>query len=167
MHQSLLGDHTTGSMIVHSRKTIDTIWINGCSTPCLSLYKPTYFGAVIPPVFVSEDDSLKYWIDREYLVRAIYAGLIDKEAYTKKLSALQKQFIEGDQRLVGSKPTKNDLKEFAMKCNIYEQEFVDQYRDIIDKVKNKEAKLLPMWSRKTATLGKNVFERNLRKRCAK
>lgn len=167
MHQSMLGDHTTGSMIVQSRKTIDTIWLTGCSTPCLAIYKPTYFGAVVPPVFSNEGESLKYWMDREYLVRAIYSGLIDEVEYKNNLNALQKQFIEGDQKLISSKPTKNDLKEYAMKCHLYEQEFVNKYRDVIDKVKNNELNLSSTWARKTKNLGKNVYNKDLRKRCEK
>ena len=167
MHKSLLGDHTTGSMIVESRSEgIDTIWMTGCSTPCLSIYKPCFFGIVIPPVFENREESLAYWLQREYLVRAIYAGLIDLETYRAKQKAIQNQFIEEEALLFQNEPSKTSLKEFALKCSQSEQAFVDQYLAQIDLVKNGSCHLPGPWKKKTLSLGKHVFEGDLKRRTA-
>lgn len=157
MHKSFLGDHTTGSMIVESRKTIDTIWITGCSTPCLSLYKPVYFGVTVPPVFINRQACLEYWLEREYLVRAIFAGLIDQKAYQTQLNSLQKNFIEGDRQLFLSSPTPAQLQEYALKCSRAEQAFIDQYQNEITSVQAGKAKMSPLWKKLNFRLGKDVF----------
>ncbi len=167
MHKSFLGDHTTGSMIVQSRvDKPSTIWLTGCSTPCLSLYKPCFFGMVIAPVFASKEESLPYWLQREYLVRAIYARLIDAEQYRKRLDELQTQFIHEEATLFKTKPTEEQLTAFAKKCSLAEQAFVDSYKLEIEKVKNKEVRLPKPWDKKTKNLGENVFERDLQRRIA-
>ncbi len=168
MHKSLLGDHTTGSMIVQSRKVgIDTIWMTGCSTPCLSIYKPCFFGVVTAPVFTTREESLAYWLQREYLVRAIYAGLIDVESYRTERDALQARFIEEEAQLFRTMPSKTALTEFALRCSQSEQAFVDHYLPQIEQVKNGTARLPKMWLKKTQVLGKNVFETDLKRRMNK
>ncbi len=165
MHKSFLGDHTTGSMIVESRKDgVDTLWMTGCSTPCLSLYKPCFFGMSIAPVFETREESFAYWLQREYLVRALYAGLIDVAAYRTKLDAIQKQFIEEEEMLFKGTPSKTELKEFALRCSQSEQTFVDQYQSQIEQVKNGKIHLPKLWKKKTKALGRNVFERDLKRR---
>ncbi|MBU1145806.1 MAG: peptidase U34 [Firmicutes bacterium] len=160
MHKSFLGDQTTASMIVHSRPSIDTIWLTGSSTPCLSIYKPTFFGICIPPVFTSKEKSLAYWLEREYLVRAIFSKIIDEDTYKQQLNALQLQFVKEENTLFKSTPTKSELKEFAKKCSIEEQSFVNQYLDVINQVKENPDFLKKPWNKLTHSLGKNVFKTN-------
>lgn len=167
MHKSLLGDHTTGSMIVQSRiEEQDTIWLTGCSTPCLAIYKPCFFGVVIAPVFSNKEESLSYWLQREYLVRAIYAGLIDINDYRSRRDTLQSAFIRGEAQLFRGHPTEDALRAFAFKCSLEEQDFVDRYKTQIEKVKNGSVVLPGVWKDKTKGLGKNVFERDLKRRMA-
>jgi len=164
MHKSALGDHTTGSMIHVARKTASTTWITGSSTPCLSLYKPTYFGNAIPPVFLAADESLTYWLDREYLVRAIYAGFVDPAGYRHELAEIQNSFVDGDERLIARKATAAELKAFQKACSDREQAFVESRREAIDKIAENPLvlpDLPPLWRRKTAVLGDNVFAHSL------
>ena len=56
MHASLLGDHTTGSMIVVRRQPDDRL-LTGCSSPCLSAYKPVYFPAGRPARLYRREDK--------------------------------------------------------------------------------------------------------------
>ncbi|MFA5741980.1 MAG: hypothetical protein WC874_03775 [Candidatus Izemoplasmatales bacterium] len=164
MHKSLLGDHTTGSMIVVTRNTSDTIWVTGCSTPCLSLYKPVYFGVIVPPVFTDKQASLNYWLTREYLVRAIYGGLVDENKYRHQIDMLQKKFIDGDCKLFTTNPSKVDLERFAKKCCQQEQELINQYKSKIEIVKNNPSVLPKKWAVITERLGKAVFEPTLEAR---
>jgi len=164
MHKSTLGDHTTSSMIVSTHKNINTIWLTGCSTPCLSIYKPTFFSFTIAPVFETKPESLDYWLEREYLVRAIYGGLIDEQDYKVKLNTLQNQFIKEEEDLFKTTPTKEELYAFSSRCSNLEQEFVDSYRFEIDQIKVNQDGLSKIWQKQTKHLGENVFESDLEKR---
>lgn len=77
----LIGDHTTGSFVVGLREDAPmTIWATGASTPCISAFKPIFFGIDSgSPVFVNEDAGRKYWLKREYLHRAVLTGRVDVE----------------------------------------------------------------------------------------
>lgn len=164
MHQSMLGDHTTGSMIVDFHKPFPTIWLTGCSTPCLAIYKPTYFGITIPPIFTKPKDSLEYWLEREYLVRAIYGGLVDLNEYKLKQSALQMQLIKEEEELFKGEVTKEDLEVFALKCSNLEQKFIDSYKDKINIVEGGNARLPKLWKKKTPKLNLNPFLTNYQER---
>lgn len=164
MHKSFLGDHATASMIVFTREKINTIWLSGCSSPCLSLFIPTYFGYTIAPVFTNLQDSLNYWLKREYLHRAIYGGLIDEQKYKAKVMALQNQFIEEEENLFKGDPSNAELITFSKKCSDLEEEFVNSYQKEIELIKQNKVVLPKIWQKHSLTLGKNVFERDLKKR---
>lgn len=148
MHQSLLGDHTTGSMAVRYGKT-PSIWITGSSAPCLSVFKPVIFGQSIPPVFFAEDESLEYWKTREYLNRAIFCGHIDAKAHREKAMLLEKGFIDGYDELNNRNAKSAEIAEFCRECAKKEQAFIDGYSDIIEAVKSGSAKLTGRWKKKT------------------
>lgn len=164
MHKSALGDHATASMIVVTRESTDTIWLSGCSSPCLSLFIPTYFGHTIAPVFTNLQDSLNYWLKREYLHRAIYGGLIDEQNYQAKLIALQEQFIKEEEQIFNGKPTNGELIAFSKKCSDLEEAFVNSYQKEIDLIKENKVALPKIWRKRTVNLGENVFEPDLKKR---
>lgn len=161
MHQSVLGDHTTGSMVVNLAEDFPTVWITGCSTPCLSLFKPTFLGALTGPLFDDEQKSLEYWLKREYLLRGIYGGHINETAYRIRLLALQSQWIDEEKALREAKATKDDFIRFAKSAAKQEEEFIDSYADVIRFVKHMEVPLPRLWEKKTQHLGKNVFAREL------
>ncbi|HBP25982.1 MAG TPA: hypothetical protein DD618_03420, partial [Acholeplasmatales bacterium] len=167
MHQSLIGDHTTGSMIVEQRKNHATIWLTGCGTPCLSVYKSTFFGETVAPVFTNESESLAYWLDREYLVRAIYAKLINVDEYQKQLQALQNQLIDEEAKLYSQNPNLKTLAAFSKRASQAEQEFVEGYRDQIESIRKDFSGLPKIWRKKTEKLGKNVFSKDLNDRISK
>ncbi|NCA67029.1 MAG: peptidase U34 [Clostridia bacterium] len=164
MHQSALGDHTTGSMIVNLAHNYPTVWITGCSTPCLSLYKPTYFGVIEGPLKTDEKESLEFWLKREYLLRGIYAGHVNETKYRIRLLSLQSQWLQEEKRLRLSNAPKEDYEAFSKKASKQEREFVEGYMDVICAVKNGELPLPKLWKKKTAALNKNVFARTLAER---
>ena len=164
MHKSPLGDHTTGSIVHVVRGNHSTTWTTGCSTPCLSLYKPTYFGVLVPPVFAKPDESLGYWLDREYLVRAVYAGLVGLADYRGELTGIQRSFLEGDDRLFAKQATKAEYKAYQKACSDREQAFVESFREAIDRIAENPAGLSPLWVRKTITLGHNASAPTLKER---
>lgn len=146
MHQSVLGDHTTGSMVVHYGKTI-SIWITGSSAPCISIFKPVVFGKAVPPVFLEQVDSFEYWNTRENLNRAIFSGYIDVKLYRQKLHKLQDEFIEKYQNAVSENADSDTLNQISLECSKKEEAFINEYKDIIDKVKDGSLKLKGIWKR--------------------
>ncbi|HKL73802.1 MAG TPA: peptidase U34 [Clostridia bacterium] len=134
MHQSFLGDHTTGSMVVHYGKQI-SIWITGSSTPCLAIFKPVLFGKTVPPVFVDAKDSLEYWSKREYLNRAIFSRIIDADSHRKKMHALEDGFIALYCKAISENASLEALNDISIKCSQQEDVFINQYEDVIEQVK--------------------------------
>lgn len=151
MHQSLLGDHTTGSMVVKYGKNI-SIYITGSSTPCISAFKPVIFGKAIPPVFYEENDSLEYWKKREYLNRAIFSGYINVEIHRDRIKKLEDEFIEGYERLLKENNPINELEEFVKKCAQKEEELISTYDSIINGVISGDKKLIGQWKKRTGVL---------------
>jgi hypothetical protein len=167
MHQSFVGDHTTGSMIVEKRKNQTTIWLTGSGTPCLSVFKPVFFGETVAPVFLDETESFAYWLDREYLNRAIYAGLISRDEYKSKIQTLQNQLIAEEARLFLQGSDSASLSAFSKRASQAEQEIVEGYKEQIESIRKDFSKLPKMWRKKNAMLGKNVFSRDLKVRISK
>jgi hypothetical protein len=165
MHQSALGDHTTGSMIVNLAQQNPTIWVTGCSTPCLSLFKPVYMGQLTGPLKTDEQESLEYWLKREYLLRGIFGGHVNETKYRIRLLSLQSQWLQEEKRLRLNNATEEEYIAFAKKTAKQEEEFIDGYSDVVQAVKNGEFELPPLWRKKTARLNKgNVFSRVLSER---
>jgi secernin len=167
MHKSFLGDHTTSSLILVANNGKRTIWLTGCSTPCLSLYKPLYFSNPLPPVFFDQAQSFAYWLKREYLVRAVYAGLIDATRYRGRIAVLQEQFINEEKELLAKGSSPEEMALFSKKCSQLEEELIDSYRGEIEKIRKNPQLLPPLWRKATLSLGKNVFERDLKQRIGK
>ncbi len=163
MHQSALGDHTTGSMVVDFTKK-PSIWMTGSSTPCLSVFKPVFFGAIEAPVFAKEEDSLKYWLDREYLNRAVYGGIVDANELREKTRSLEASFVERYYDALDKDMPDAELKKLCAQCSKEEAKLVESYREQIERVKSGAAPLPKLWVKKTAKLGKNVFARDLKDR---
>ncbi|HPN61255.1 MAG TPA: hypothetical protein PLO88_03860, partial [Bacilli bacterium] len=164
MHQSLLGDHTTSSMIVDYHHPTPTIWLTGASSPCLSIYKPCFLGINIAPIFTDKSASLNYWLEREYLTRAVFAGLIPKESYQSEMKQLQDRFIKEEAALWTKNPSPVELETFAKKCADAEEAFVKSYQKQIDEIRNNFHGLSAIWKKKMRRLGKNVFATAYRER---
>ncbi len=164
MHYSMLGNQTTASMIVETVNNFQTIWLTGASTPCLSVYLPTYFGLEVPPVYKDENKAYEYWLKREYLRRAIYGGLIDETSYKQELNTLQNRFVDENRKILANNPTEQLLRSFSHKCHLQEEAFINQFLSKIDELKTNLAILPRRWRKKTMTLGKNVFETDFESR---
>ena len=164
MHQSVLGDHTTASMIVDFHRPLPTIWLTGSSSPCLSLYKPCFFGLNVSPIFTDKKAGYDYWLKRELLLRAVFGGLISKDVIQKQIEEIQTQFILEEKALWEKSPSKEELYAFSLKCSNQEQAFVNAYEQEIDQIKNDYQTLSSLWQKKMSKLGSNVFITNFRER---
>ena len=81
----LVGDHTTASMIVELGEQ-PLVWLTGCSTPCISLFKPWLFGTEpTTPVFAAGDSNAqKYWLAHEAFHRKVIGRTLPKEFYLER-----------------------------------------------------------------------------------
>lgn len=163
MHKSALGDHTTNSLIFEIDQGHPYIWLTGCSTPCLSVYKPVCFSDFTLPVTKSKESCLQYWLDREYLIRAVYAGLIEKDSYQKEIYRLQEAFLAKSHALRLSKANDSIYRAFSETCCHKEQELVERYRDAMEKIKASPSLLPKRWQYYTKRLGLSVFDRDYHK----
>ena len=126
----LIGDQTTGSFVAVLREGLPmTIWATGASVPCISAFKPVFFG--IPsgtPVFDDEAQGRQYWLQRERLHRAILAGKVDVAALRAKRDALEAAWIAEEEALFAdSVPDVTALKEFAASAAAQEQTMIDEF----------------------------------------
>lgn len=167
MHKSLLGDHTTASLLTESDDRLDTLWICGSSSPCVGLYLPVFFGLVHPPVFLDPNLSLAYWLEREILHRIIFSELIDVDHYLLRRHQLQATFIEKADELRRSSPSQDQCFAFSRECQKQEQAFIDEYKEWIDRVKADPTLLKSPWRKRTESLGKHPFALSLEERKAK
>ncbi|MDD2493261.1 MAG: carcinine hydrolase/isopenicillin-N N-acyltransferase family protein [Bacilli bacterium] len=152
MHQSLLGDHTTGSMVVDIKEVMPTIWLTGSSTPCLAIYKPVYFNHLVAPLFADEAHSLAYWLRYEYLFRAIYSGYVEKDIYLIKRNHIQRDLFAKEAALRKANATPQEFYHLSQEAMILEESFLNEYEEIIQKVRTGKLLLKGLWQKKTKGL---------------
>ncbi len=115
----LIGDHTTGSFVAVLRKNAPmTIWVTAASTPCISAFKPLFFGINSgAPMFDDEAEGRAYWLKRERLHRAILAGRVDIAALRRQRDALEAKWLDEEARIFASgAPDEDILLAFAARA---------------------------------------------------
>ena len=125
-----VSSHTTGSLVVSLRSKIpSTLWCTGASTPCISAFKPVFFGVDSgAPVFEKKSDAKEYWLQRESIHRAVLAGMIDVSALRSRRDALEDNWITEEQYLFSADvPQHKMLLRFAQKAAAQEQEMIDEF----------------------------------------
>lgn len=82
----LVGDHTTASMVVRLSESAPTVFLTGCSTPCVSLYKPYRFGnpARLPVATPGDESGARYWHEQEQFRRALIGKIVPAEFYAER-----------------------------------------------------------------------------------
>lgn len=98
MHGGFIyGDHTTGSYVAELHGSLDTHWVTGSSTPCISTFKPFWFLKDERLSFSPENENraVEYWKQREKLHRMIIENKLgDIGAYLSKRNELEKYMVE-------------------------------------------------------------------------
>lgn len=151
----LIGDHTTGSFVAVLREDGPmTIWSTGASTPCISAFKPVFFGIDAPPVFYDELEGKQYWLKREKLHRAALAGLVDINALRSRRDELEQKWIAEEEALLkNGVPNNKLLRAFAMRAAAEEQELIDEFSvENWDDIKGSK-RFSKYWRDKNAKLG--------------
>lgn len=147
----VIGDHTTGSLVVKLRRGQPiTLWITGASTPCLSAFKPVFFGVDSgAPVFADEADAKRYWLERETVHRGVLAGQVDVKGLRVKRDALEADWLIAERELITGKAGRAELRALAVRAAAEEQAMVDA-------LKPRSAGLVPTpyWRKKNAALEK-------------
>lgn len=156
MHSGgLIGDHTTGSFVAVLRRDAPiTVWATAASTPCISAFKPVFFGSGVP-VHQSDEEGCAYWLERERLHRAVLAGLVDVEALRDRRDALEKAWLEEEARLFSEVvPNPEVLKAFAARAAREEQEMVNAFSCAGWSEMPGRGYFARYWRKKNASLGK-------------
>jgi len=92
----LVGDHTTASMIVELSELSPRVWATGCSTPCVSLFKPCTLDAATPVNKPNDPEARRYWEEREDFHRAIVGRRLPEEFYFKRDALESAWFSEAE-----------------------------------------------------------------------
>ena len=153
----LVGDHTTGSFVAVLRKNAPmTIWATGASTPCISAFKPLFFGIKSgAPIFDGEAEGRAYWLKRERLHRAVLAGLIDVPELKSRRNALEAAWLEEEAQLFASGATDEKmLYEFAVRAAAQEEDLIGSFATEGWEIPKAEGRYGRYWKTKNAALGK-------------
>jgi secernin len=125
----IIGDHTTGSLVAQLRRGKPmTLWITGSSTPCISAFKPVFFGIDSgAPVFADEADTRRYWLEREAVHRGVLAGQVDVKALRAKRDALETDWLSAEQKLMAEGANSEHLRALAVRAAAEEQAVIDTF----------------------------------------
>ena len=160
----IIGDHATGSIVVTLReyKPI-TLWLTGCSTPCISAFKPVFWSSSAPPLFDDAARSFEYWLKREHLHRAVIAGKVDVSVLRERVRGLEQQWLAEEARIMSAEvPSEDELAALSATAHRDEQSLIDEFyvedwqTPVPEKSKGRFARY---WKSKNAQLGLECFER--------
>ena len=115
----LVGDHSTASMVVQLGGDRTVVWSTGCSTPCVSLFKPWVFGTapVLPVVAIGDGAGEQYWRDAERYRRQLLGRKLPAEFYAQR-DEIQRRWISQADQI----PTE-EFAAFAQACLEEERDF--------------------------------------------
>ena len=91
----IIGDHTTGSYIASLSENLDTYWLTGSSTPCLSIFKPYWMTENSILFSVTEEQAaLNFWLLREQLHRLVLQNKVSiLDDYRREAQELEKKTL--------------------------------------------------------------------------
>ena len=158
-----IGDHTTGSMtaVLRQDKPV-TLWCTGASTPCISAFKPVFWGAGATPVFhapvfAEPAQSMEYWLQRERLHRAVIAGLVDATQLRERIKTLEAGWLAREEQLMREKvPDVSKLDALSREASAQEQALVDEFSVSNWQGIKGHGSYAKYWRKKNLALGKGV-----------
>lgn len=121
----LVGDHTTASMVVSLERNRTVVWSTGCSTPCVSLFKPWLFGTqeILPIIAPQDSVGERYWLEAEAFRRSLLGKKLPTEFYIQR-DAIQKAWIDRAAEI-----TDAEFPAFSRACLEEEQQFYALWRE--------------------------------------
>ena len=147
----LVGDHTTASMVVSLEKNRTVVWSTGCSTPCVSLFKPWLFGAedVLPVVAPQDSEGERYWLEAEQFRRSLLGKKLPEEFYIQR-NAIQKSWIDRAAEISDA-----EFPVFSRACLEEERWFYAQWRETALENDSCSWGFRNRWSKKNRALKNN------------
>lgn len=153
----LIGDHCTGSYVASLGENLQTYWLTGSSTPCISVFKP-YWLTDKKRIFTEEEEqkALDYWLQRERLHRMILQNKVrNLEEYRQEAKKIEREALLQVNDL---KDHKDEAKLAEISANTWskEQELVQR---TIEENKNNPGKIKgnlifrSYWKKQTEKLG--------------
>ena len=146
----LTPSQTTGSMVAELRENAkSTVWLTGSAAPCLSVFKPFYFGTDILneenflPCTAQKDAS--YWWQWEALHRK---ALMNYHSIHKEVLTFQRfteeEWMQQDQQLVKEFEL-DSLETFSQSCLTSSIQFLQQLKQQFSLLKDKKMPILYRW----------------------
>jgi hypothetical protein len=120
----MVGDHTTASMVVSLEERRMVVWSTGCSTPCVSLFKPWLFGteAVLPIAEGRAEEA--YWLAAEKFRRNLLGKKLPDDFYTQR-DEIQNRWIAQAENL-----SDEAFPAFSKACLEEENAFYEKWASI-------------------------------------
>lgn len=120
----MVGDHSTASMVVSLEKDRTVVWSTGCSTPCVSLFKPWCFGSAPVMPVTGRDDPMgrAYWLEAEAFRRSLIGKQIPQSFYVERRE-IQQRWIEEAYETADA-----DFGAFSERCLRQERAFYEKWK---------------------------------------
>ena len=119
----MVGDHTTSSMVVTLAQNKTVVWSSGCSTPCVSLFKPWLFGTqeVLPIVKPNDKSGEEYWFTAEQFRRRLLGKKVPQEFHAER-DEIQARWCKQ-----AEKTAAEDFTAFSLACLEEEKRFYEKW----------------------------------------
>ena len=119
-----VGDHTTASMVVSLEENRMLVWTTGCSTPCVSLFKPWLFGteAVLPIAEGRAEEA--YWLSAEKFRRNLLGKKLPETFYAQR-DEIQNRWIAQVEKM-----SSDGFPAFSKACLEEEKAFYEKWANI-------------------------------------
>ncbi len=170
----LVGDHTTSSMVVELQPGRTIVWSTGCSTPCVSLFKPWLFGtepaaSVYAPFQAAEPvtaepnnrtpetacgpeanpEARAYWLQAEAFRRSLLGKALPQEFYAERDQIQHTWTIEA------RRTSDAEFPAFSACCLAQEQAFYEKWSKAeLPPAPSVSSGFLKRWQKKNAVLEK-------------
>ena len=121
----MVGDHSTASMVVSLEADRTVVWATGCSTPCVSLFKPWLWGreAVLPVIHAGDPQGESYWMAAEGFRRSLLGKKLPAAFYAQR-DEIQARWLDRAEQL-----SAEDFPAFSQACLEEERAFYAQWAE--------------------------------------
>ena len=144
----MVGDHSTASMVVSLEENRTVIWTTGCSTPCVSLFKPWLWGTetVLPVVNAGDQQAKSYWLEAEKFRRGLQGKQLPEAFYTQR-DAIQNRWLAEAEQL-----TDDRFPAFAKACLEEERTFFAKWGSVEVESVSCTGRFTKRWEKKNRAL---------------
>ncbi len=145
----IIGDSTTGSYIAELGENNEIYYATAASSPCMSVYKP------LLKDYAKGDCSnkgVKYWSDREMLIRYFISGQADSNSFSIKREKIEQEMLSSIDKSINKEEMGNIVNEFTLKEQKLIDEFLKPLKGIAHIFKQGSSSYKKFWTSKTTKL---------------